>query len=70
MKVITARVVDGKIALDTDLEEGTTVAILAADDTGFCLTSEEQNELSDALDAIRRGDYVDGRQLLQELKTH
>jgi hypothetical protein len=66
---MTARVVDGKIAVDADLEEGTTVAILAADDTGFHLTPQEQHELSEALDAIRRGDYVDGRQLLQELKA-
>jgi hypothetical protein len=69
MKVMTARVVDGKIALDAELQEGTTVAILAADAAGFSLTPDEEKELSTALNAIRDGDYMDGRQLLQELKV-
>lgn len=68
MKVMTARVVDGKVAVDAELEEGTTVAIIAADDAGFCLTAGEEAELTDALNSIRAGDYVDGRQLLHDLK--
>lgn len=69
MKVMTARVVDGKIAVDADLEDGTTVAILVADNAGFRLTPDEEDELSEALEAVRRGDHVDGRQLLKELKA-
>ena len=69
MKVMTAQVVDGKIAIETDLREGTTVAILAADEVGFRLTTDEEEELVTALNAIRHGDYVDGRRLIQELKA-
>ena len=68
MKVITGRVVHGKIELEAELEEGTSVAVLAADDAGFRLTSEEEEELASALAAIRRSEYVDGRDLLAELK--
>jgi hypothetical protein len=68
MKVITGRVVHGKIELDSPLEEGTPVAILAAGDSGFSLTSEQEAELADALMSIRRGEYEDGHALLAELK--
>ena len=69
MKVMTARVVDGKIAVEADLQEGTTVAILAADEAGFRLTGEEEDELMIALTAIRGGSYVDARRLIEDLKT-
>lgn len=68
MKVITGRVVGGKIELETDLQEGTPVAILAAGESGFRLTPEEEDELATALDDIRSGNYEDGRELLRELK--
>ena len=68
MKVITGLVVDGKIEIDTDLPDGTPVAILAAGDTGFQLTAEEEEELVVALDEIRSGDSVDGHELLRELR--
>ena len=69
MKVMTAQVIDGKIAVDTELEDGTTVAILAADESGFHLTAEQEEELTTALNSIRSGDFVDGRQLLESLKA-
>jgi hypothetical protein len=68
MKVITGRVVHGKIEVDAPLEEGSSIAILAAGDSGFSLTSEDEDELADALASIRRGEYEDGRALLAELK--
>jgi len=68
MKVITGRVVHGKIELDSPLEDGTTVAILAADEAGFRLGSEDEDELAEALAAIRGGQYEDGHALLSELK--
>jgi hypothetical protein len=68
MKVMTARVVDGKITVEADLQEGTPVAILAADETGFHLTAEEEDELNTALTAIRGGSYVDGRELIEDLR--
>jgi hypothetical protein len=68
MKVITGRVVSGKIEFEADLRDGTPVAILAADDTSFHLSAEEEEELVEALEDIRSGNYVDGRALLQELR--
>lgn len=68
MKVIAGRVVDGKIEIETDLQEGTSVAILAAGESGFQLTHEEEEELVTALADIRSGRCEDGRELLRELK--
>jgi hypothetical protein len=69
MKVLTARVVDGKIDVGSaELEEGAAVALLISETSDFRLTQEEQEELALALAEIRRGDYTDGRELLQELK--
>jgi hypothetical protein len=68
MKVITGRVVGGKIEIETDLREGTPVAILAAGETGFELTADEEDELVAALNDIRKGDFIDGHELLRELK--
>jgi hypothetical protein len=68
MKVITGRVVDGKVQVETDLEEGTPVAILAAGDTGVHLTAEEEEELVAALQDVRSGKYEDGLELLRELR--
>lgn len=68
MKVITGVVVGGKIELETDLAEGTPVAILAAGSSGFRLSRDEEDELFAALQDIRSGSYEDGYELLQELK--
>jgi hypothetical protein len=68
MKVITGRVVDGKIEFETDLREGTPVAVLAAGDSGFQLTADEEEELFTSLQDIRSGKYEDGYELLRELK--
>lgn len=65
---MTARVVDGKIDIgDAELEEGTAVAILISEDSGFQLSDDDQHELEMALAEIRRGDFTDGRALLREL---
>jgi hypothetical protein len=68
MKVITGRVVGGKIEIETDLQDGTPVAILAAGETGFQLSAEEEEELVVALEDIRSGNCEDGRELLRELR--
>ncbi|HEX6094996.1 MAG TPA: hypothetical protein VF432_01635 [Thermoanaerobaculia bacterium] len=68
MKVMTGRVVGGKIEVETDLPEGTPVAILAAGDAGFQLTAEQEEELVVALEEIRGGNYEDGHELLRELR--
>jgi hypothetical protein len=69
MKVITARVVDGKIDVgDTPLEEGARVAVLISAGPGFELSEADQAELEGALAEIERGEFVDGGELLRELK--
>ena len=68
MKVITGTVVGGKVEFETDLEEGTAVAILAAGESGFQLTADEEEELFAALNDIRSGNYEDGHELLRELR--
>lgn len=68
MKVITGRVIGGKIEIETDLQEGTPIAILAAGDAGFQLNAEEEEELVVALEEIRSGKYEDGHELLRELR--
>jgi hypothetical protein len=69
MKVITGTVVGGKIEFETDLREGTPVAILAAGDSGFQLTADEEEELFLSLQDVRSGKFEDGYELLRELKA-
>lgn len=71
MKVFTGKVVDGKVELPPGvLEEGVTVAIVAEDDSEpFTLTAEEQAELTESMQSIARGEWVDGDELLAELRT-
>jgi len=69
MKVITGRVVGGKIEFETDLSDGTPVAVLAAGDAGFQLSADEEDELFSSLQDIRSGKYEDGYELLRELKA-
>lgn len=69
MRVIAGRVVDGKIEFETDLAEGTPVAVIAADGSGFRLTPDEEDELFTALQDIRSGNYEDGHELIEELRT-
>ena len=69
MKVLTARVVDGKIDIgDAELEEGAAVAVLISDGSGFALSEAEEQELEGALAEIRLGKYSDGRELLRDLR--
>ncbi len=68
MKVITGTVIGGKIEVETDLKEGTPVAILAAGESGFQLSADDEEELFSALQDIRSGNYEDGYELLHELK--
>jgi len=64
--VIIGRVVDGEIHFKTDLEEGTPVAVIAAEaDTGFRLSAEDEDELFAALKDIDDGNYEDGYELLR-----
>ena len=68
MKVITGEVTRGAVRVPEDLPDGTRVAILAPGDEGFRLSPEEETELAEAFQQIRSGEFVDGRELLAELR--
>jgi hypothetical protein len=62
-------VVDGKVDIAGDFEEGSTVAVIGAVLDAPELTPAEEQELAEAFAAIRAGEFVDGRQLLADLWT-
>ena len=70
MKVISGTVVGGKIDVPGDaLAEGDRVTILAADSNEpIQLTPEQEDELVAAVEDIRLGKYVDGKDLVAELR--
>jgi NTP pyrophosphatase (non-canonical NTP hydrolase) len=71
MKMITGRVIGGRIEVPEEFaDEGAQVVILALE-TGepIQLSLEEEKELWEAREDIRRGDYVDGETLLSELRS-
>ena len=69
MKVLAAKVVDGKVDIGSDFEEGSTVAVIGSVSDAPRLTPAEEQELEEALAAIRAGEFVDGRELLADLKA-
>ncbi len=71
MKVATGTVVGGKVSIPEDfLTEGTKVVVMADDDQApVRLSADQERELSEAMDEIRRGDFVDGQALLAELRA-
>lgn len=53
-----------------EIREGSAVAVLAAaDGEPVALSSNEEQELSDAMAQIDSGQYVDGWRLLEELRV-
>lgn len=71
MRVITGTVVGGKVEVPTEaLGEGVHVAVLAPDpDEPITLTADEEQELLNAMETIRRGEYVSSTDLLAELRA-
>jgi dihydroxyacetone kinase len=69
MRVMTARVVEGKIDVgDAEIREGAAVAVLIPDAAGFALSEDDETALELALAEIQEGQYMDGRELIRELK--
>lgn len=72
MKVLTAKVVDGRLDVpEGSLEEGATVTLLVReeeDEDGFSLSDEERAFLAESIAQSERGEVMDGWQLLDELK--
>ena len=69
MRVLTGRVVDGKVEVGSEVADGTHVAVLAPDATPVQLTPADEAELAEAFDEIHRGDFEDGFALLREIKA-
>jgi hypothetical protein len=69
MRVLSARVVAGRIDVGDEVEDGTPVAVLAPDREGTRLTTAEEAELAEALAEIQRGDFEDAFALLDEIKA-
>jgi hypothetical protein len=69
MKVITARVMDGRIDVDAEIVDGPVVTVIAPDENGFDLTDEQEQELVNAFAEIETDHFVDGDELLAELRA-
>ncbi len=69
MRVVSGKVVDGKVVVEGDpLEEGAMVTVLAQEDEeDFGLTAEQEALLLKAIEEADQGDFIDGDQLLKEL---
>ncbi len=65
MKLTTAQVVDGRIEVPPEIVDGSQVD----DEAPFALSPGEEQELSAALAEIDAGRYVNGWELLKELKA-
>ena len=71
MKVMTGTVVDGKVEFPSEfVAEGAQVMILAPQ-TGepVRLSPAEEAELLEAAEQIQTGEFVDGQELLNELRS-
>ena len=64
-------VVGGKVEVPEEFAaEGAQVVVLAPEsDNPVQLSPAEESELLEAMDEIRRGEYVDGEDLLNELRS-
>jgi hypothetical protein len=68
MRVLTAKVVDGRLDVpEGSFEEGATVTLLVPEaEEGFRLSPEEQSLLLTSIAQADRGDVVDGWDLLDQ----
>lgn len=70
MKVLTAKVVDGRLDVPAgSFQEGDTVTLLVPEaEKGFRLSPEDQALLLESIAQADRGEVVDGWQLLEDLQ--
>ena len=61
MRVVTGKVVEGKVVVEGDpLEEGSTVTVLTQeDDEDFELTAEQEALLFKAIEEADQGDFIE-----------
>ena len=71
MKAITGTIVDGRVEVPEEFAtEGARVVVLAPEsDEPIQLSPAEERELLEAMEEIRGGEYVDGEDLLSELRS-
>lgn len=71
MKVITGTIVGGQVEVPEEFAtEGARVVVLAPESgEPVRLSSAEERELREAMEDIRRGEYVEGEALLRELRA-
>lgn len=71
MKLVTGKVVGGKVTLpEGEFEEGSAVAVFASSATDpVLLTKAEEDALSESLQEIRWGNFVDGEDLIHMLRS-
>ena len=69
MRVATGKVVGGRVVVEGEpLAEGTIVAVVVPEDEkAFELGPGEEIELLTAMEQVRRGEVVDGDELIREL---
>ena len=69
MRVASGKVIAGKVVVDgAPFEEGSTVTVIAADDTEtFELGPEDEAALVAAIGEANRGEVIDGPELLTKL---
>jgi hypothetical protein len=71
MKAITGTIVGGRVEVPEEFAaEGVQVVVLAPESgEPIQLSPAEERELLEAMEEIRRGEYVDGEDLLSELRS-
>ena len=70
MKVVTGKVIAGRIVVEGEpLEEGCTVTVIAPEqDEAFVLDSQAEASLLAAIAEADRGEVITGEQLLNKLR--
>ncbi len=70
MRIVTGRVIDGKVVVDGErLEEGAFVTVVAQDEgESFALSESDKGFLLESLAEIRRGDFITASEMFDELR--
>lgn len=71
MKLVAGTVVDGKVSLPKgEFEEGSAVAVLAPEEGApLRLSIEDEAALQESFEAVRRGEFSTGTDLIARLKA-
>jgi hypothetical protein len=68
MKLVTGKVVAGRIEVEGERLKDSTVTVVAQEDYGRVeLTAEQEAELARRIQSVESGQFVDGDELLNEL---